>query len=230
MRQRATSAALLVPLLLVVIALEGIVLSLAIAAITVLAAREVFTLLRSAGYPALLALGSALALTVVLDAAFPDVLEGSGLLLIAIGVVLIAVAAFTRPDPRDGLGTWLATVFGALGAHDVLDGAIPFMALVRQRLEPGWRDEWNRDGPRLRVRLRVVDRHVVEQHVIAGQSRNMRDAAAHLASSHNPDRFDFSRHVSIPPPSLAQVWPGSSLALLLRRKIEDRDGFRPPRS
>lgn len=114
MRQRATSAAILVPLLLIVIALGGVVLSIAIAAITALAAREVFTLLRSAGHQALLALGSVLALTVVLDAAFPDVLEGSGLLLIAIGVVLTAVAAFVRLDPRDGLGTWMATVFGAL--------------------------------------------------------------------------------------------------------------------
>jgi phosphatidate cytidylyltransferase len=113
-RQRATSAAVLVPLLLVVIAIGGLAISLAIALITVVAAREVFTLLRGAGQPALAALGTVLALTVVLDAAFPDVLEGSGLLLIAIGVVLTAVAAFTRPDPRDGLGTWMATVFGAL--------------------------------------------------------------------------------------------------------------------
>lgn len=114
MRERATTAAVLVPVLLIVIALGGIVLSAAIAIITVLAGREVFTLLRAAGHPALLALGSVLALTVVLDAAFPGVLEGSGLLLIAIGVVLIAVASFTRPDPRDGLATWVATVFGAL--------------------------------------------------------------------------------------------------------------------
>jgi phosphatidate cytidylyltransferase len=113
-RERATTAAVLVPVLLIVIALGGIVLSAAIAIITVLAGREVFTLLRAAGHPALLALGSVLALTVVLDAAFPGVLEGSGLLLIAIGVVLIAVASFTRPDPRDGLATWVATVFGAL--------------------------------------------------------------------------------------------------------------------
>jgi phosphatidate cytidylyltransferase len=113
-RQRATSAALLVPLLLIVIALGGIALSVAIAAITLLAAREVFALLRTAGQPALSVLGAALAASVILDAAFPDVLEGSGLLLIAIGVVLTAVAAFTRPDPRDGLATWMATVFGAL--------------------------------------------------------------------------------------------------------------------
>jgi len=52
----------------------------------------------------------------VVDAAFPGVLEGSGLLLIAIGIVLVAVAAFARPDPRDGLATWMATVFGALYA------------------------------------------------------------------------------------------------------------------
>ena len=114
MRQRATTAAVLVPLLLIVIALGGVVLAGAIAVVTVLAAREVFALLRAAAHPALAGLGSVLALTVILDAAFPEVLEGSGLLLIAIGVVLVAVAAFTRQDPRDGLSTWMATVFGAL--------------------------------------------------------------------------------------------------------------------
>ena len=114
MRQRATTAAILVPVLLVVIAVGGLAISLAIALIMVVAAREVFALLKTAGQPALAALGTVLALTVVLDAAFPDVLEGSGLLLIAIGVVLTAVASFTRQDPRDGLGTWMATVFGAL--------------------------------------------------------------------------------------------------------------------
>jgi len=113
-RERATSAAILVPVLLVVIAVGGLAISLAIALITIVAAREVFALLKAAGHPALAALGTVLALTVVLDAAFPDVLEGSGLLLIAIGVVLTAVASFTRQDPRDGLGTWMATVFGAL--------------------------------------------------------------------------------------------------------------------
>ncbi len=114
MRQRATSAAVLVPLLVIVVALGGVALSVAIAVLTVLAAREAFALLRAAGHPTLPALGSVLALTVILDAAVPDVLEGSGLLLIAIGVVLVAVAAFTRTDPRDGLATWMATVFGAM--------------------------------------------------------------------------------------------------------------------
>ncbi|HEV8280950.1 MAG TPA: phosphatidate cytidylyltransferase [Candidatus Limnocylindrales bacterium] len=114
MRERATSAAVLVPILLIVLALGGAVLSIAVAVITLLAAREVFALLRSAGHPTLPTLGAVLALTVVVDAAVPGVLEGSGLLLTAIGIVLVAVAAFTRTDPRDGVATWMATTFGAL--------------------------------------------------------------------------------------------------------------------
>ena len=52
MRQRATTAVVLVPLLLIVIAIGGFAISIAIALITIFAAREVFTLLRSAGHPA----------------------------------------------------------------------------------------------------------------------------------------------------------------------------------
>jgi phosphatidate cytidylyltransferase len=114
MRQRAITAAVLVPALLVVIALGGVVLAAAIALIVVVAAREVFALLRTAGQPTLALLGTVLALLVIVDATFPKVLEGSGILLMAIGIVLIAVASFPIPDPRDGLATWVATVFGAL--------------------------------------------------------------------------------------------------------------------
>jgi phosphatidate cytidylyltransferase len=90
------------------------VLAVAVAAVTVLAAREAFTLLRDAGYPTLPLLGTVLALSVILDAGFPGVLEGSGLLLISVGVVLVAVASFANPNPRDGLSLWMATTFGAL--------------------------------------------------------------------------------------------------------------------
>lgn len=114
MRQRAISAAVLVPVLLLILTIGGPVLVVAVALATALAAVEVFRLLRAAGYPALSALGTALALAVVLEAAFPAVLEGSGLLLGTVGIVLIAVASFTRPDPHDGLATWMATVFGAV--------------------------------------------------------------------------------------------------------------------
>jgi phosphatidate cytidylyltransferase len=113
-RDRAISAAILVPALLLVLAVGGVALTLAVAAVTILAAREAFTLLRDASYPTLPLLGTVLALTVILDAAFPEVLEGSGLLLLAVGIVLVAVASFARPNPRDGLSMWMATTFGAL--------------------------------------------------------------------------------------------------------------------
>lgn len=114
MRQRAISAAVLVPVLLVVLALGGVVLAAAVALVTALAAVEVFRLLKGAGYSPFAALGTALALAVVLDAAFPEVLDGSGLLLVAVGIVLVAVASFTKVDPHDGLQAWMVTVFGAL--------------------------------------------------------------------------------------------------------------------
>lgn len=114
MRDRATSAAILVPALLIVLAVGGIVLAAAVAVATMFAAREGFKLLSDAGFPTLPLLGTALALTVVADAAFPGVLEGSGLLLMAVGIVLVAVAAFTRTNPLEGITTWMATVFGAL--------------------------------------------------------------------------------------------------------------------
>ncbi len=114
MRERAISAAVLVPVLLLVLAIGGPLIGAAVALATALAAVEVFRLLRSAGYVTFAALGTALALVVVLDAAFPELLEGSGLLLGAVGIVLVAVGSFSRPDPRDGLAIWMATIFGAL--------------------------------------------------------------------------------------------------------------------
>jgi phosphatidate cytidylyltransferase len=113
MRERAISAAILVPVLLVVLAIGGPAIALAIAVVTAVAGVEVFRLLRAAGHDVFPALGLVLAITIVLDAAFPDVLDESGLLLAAIGVVLIGVAALTREDPRAGLVAWIATVFGA---------------------------------------------------------------------------------------------------------------------
>jgi len=114
MRQRAISAAVLVPVLLVVLVLGGPVLAAAVALVATLAAIEVFRLLKGAGYTSYAALGTALALVLVLDTAFPEVLEGSGLLLVAVGIILVAIASFTNVDPRDGLQAWMATVFGSL--------------------------------------------------------------------------------------------------------------------
>jgi len=114
MQDRAISAAVLVPVLLVVLLFGGYVFAAFVAIITAIAAVEVFRLFRSAGSAPFAALGTALALVVVLDAAFPEVFEGSGMLLAGVGIVLVGVASFTKIDPRDGLQSWMATVFGAL--------------------------------------------------------------------------------------------------------------------
>lgn len=114
LRERATSAAVLVPPVAIVLALGGPWIVAFVVVATALAAIEVFRLLGSAGYPSVPALGIVLAIGVVLDAAAPAGLEGSGLILIAIGVILAAVGAFLKKDPREGLPTWGATVFGAL--------------------------------------------------------------------------------------------------------------------
>jgi phosphatidate cytidylyltransferase len=147
MRQRAISTVVLVPVLLLVLAIGGPVIGAAVALATALAAVEVFRLLRSGGYTTFAALGTALALVVVLDAAFPDVLEGSGLLLGGVGIVLVSVASFSRPDPHDGLAVWMATIFGAMyvsllsfvirlgHAAPSLPAAAPLHALGSER---GW--------------------------------------------------------------------------------------------
>jgi phosphatidate cytidylyltransferase len=116
LRQRAFSAAVLIPPLLLVLVLGGPWIVALILVATALAAVEVYRLLRSAGYPSVPALGIALALGIVVDAAAPVGLEGSGLILVAVGVILAAVGAFAKRDPREGLPTWFATVFGALYA------------------------------------------------------------------------------------------------------------------
>jgi phosphatidate cytidylyltransferase len=116
LRQRAISAAVLVPPLILVLILGGAWIVALIIVATALAAVEVFRLLRSAGYPSVPALGIVLALGIVVDAAAPVELEGSGLILVAIGVILTAVGAFAKRDPREGLPTWFSTIFGALYA------------------------------------------------------------------------------------------------------------------
>jgi phosphatidate cytidylyltransferase len=114
LRERVTSSAILVPALVGILVLGGAWIAAIVAVVTGLAAIEAFRLLRASGYPSLPTLGTLLAIAVVVDAAAPPLVAGSGLLLGAVGIMVIALAAFALPDPRDGLATWVTTVFGAL--------------------------------------------------------------------------------------------------------------------
>jgi phosphatidate cytidylyltransferase len=116
LRQRATSALFFVPPLLIAVVLGGVWIVAVVAVAAGLAAREVFALLTSAGYPSLPWFGLVLTVALILDAAAAPAADPNGNLLLAIGAILAAVGAFLRRDPRDGLPTWFATVFGALYA------------------------------------------------------------------------------------------------------------------
>ncbi|TMF34237.1 MAG: phosphatidate cytidylyltransferase [Chloroflexi bacterium] len=116
LRQRTISAAVLIPPLLVALILGRPWIVVVVVVATGLAAREVFGLLTAAGYSTLEWLGTAFAVALVVDAALAPAQDPSGSLLFAIGAILVAVGAFFRPDPRDGLPTWFATVFGTFYA------------------------------------------------------------------------------------------------------------------
>ena len=114
LRQRTVSAVLLIPPLAIALLLGGPWIVAVVAVATALAAWEVFQLLGAAGYPSLAWLGIAFAVAIVLDPAIGGEVDPSGMLLLAIGSILAAIGAFTRTDPRAGLPTWFATVFGAI--------------------------------------------------------------------------------------------------------------------
>ncbi|HEY3523198.1 MAG TPA: phosphatidate cytidylyltransferase [Candidatus Limnocylindrales bacterium] len=126
LRQRALSAAVLVPPLLVVLVLGEPWIALLIGLLVAGAAWETFRLLRATGSSVLTMLGIVLALglaaAVAVDAlpavvpALAPVIVSVAPVLVAVAVVLAAVGSFGRPDPRDGFATWIATTFGALYA------------------------------------------------------------------------------------------------------------------
>jgi CDP-diglyceride synthetase len=102
MRQRALSALVFVPPLLIVLALGEPWFGALIAAFVAVAAWEAARLLRGAGYAAVPWLVVAGALAVAADVASPAWLAGYGDLLVAAVVVAAAVAAFLEKDTRDG--------------------------------------------------------------------------------------------------------------------------------
>jgi phosphatidate cytidylyltransferase len=114
LRDRARSAAYLIPPLLVVLWLGGPWIALLVGAAVAIGAREAFRLLDAAGHPSFPALGTVLAVVVAVADTIAAIPGGSGLLLAAVGIVLVGSAALSRQDPRDGLAAFATTTFGAL--------------------------------------------------------------------------------------------------------------------
>jgi phosphatidate cytidylyltransferase len=114
LRDRARSAAILVPPLLIALWLGGAWIALVVALAVVLAGVEAFRLLTAAGHASLPVLGVVLAVVVALGDSLQQLPAGSGPLLIALGFVLVGIGALTRTDPREGLAVFATTTFGAL--------------------------------------------------------------------------------------------------------------------
>ena len=114
MRQRALSAAIFVPPLLVVLAIGEPWFGALIAVFVAVAAREAARLVRGAGYPAVVVLAVAGALAVAADVASPEPLRPYADLLVAATLIAAGVAAFVEKDTRVGFAAWIGTAFTAV--------------------------------------------------------------------------------------------------------------------
>lgn len=113
LRTRALSALVLVPPLVIALLIGPVALAAVLAIVAALGGIEAFRLLRMAGYPSMSLLGTMLAVAIVLEVALHPGGD-KGLVLVGVGAVLAGVGAFARLDPRDGLVTWITTLFGAI--------------------------------------------------------------------------------------------------------------------
>ncbi len=112
LRQRLVSAAILVPVVVAIFLLGRPWIDAFLVGLGALAAREAFALLGAAGYRGFARYGVVLAAVLVAGGSAPtDPFVPAG--LAALGALLAGAGAFTLAQPRDGLGTWIATVFGA---------------------------------------------------------------------------------------------------------------------
>ena len=114
MYQRALSAAIFVPPLLVVLAIGEPWFGALIAVFVAVAAREAARLVRGAGYPAIVVVAVAGALAVAADVASPEPLRPYAYLLVAATLIAAGVAAFVEKDTRVGFAAWIGTAFTAV--------------------------------------------------------------------------------------------------------------------
>ena len=140
LRDRARSAAILVPPLLIAVWLGGNWVLLLVTIAAAIAAMEAFRLLTAAGLASFPILGLVLAVILAVGDSVKALPGGSGLLLAALGVVLIGTGALTRHDPREGLAMFVTTTFGAL--YVALLGFVARLGMVDSAVDPssvlGW--------------------------------------------------------------------------------------------
>jgi phosphatidate cytidylyltransferase len=134
LRDRARSAAILVPPLLIAMWLGGLWVAIVVGIAVVLAGIEAFRLLTAAGHHSMPLLGIVLAVVVALGDSVKVLPGGSGLLLASLGIVLVGTGALTRLDPREGLAIFATTTFGAL--YIGMLGFVVRLTMTDSRVDP----------------------------------------------------------------------------------------------
>ena len=114
LQQRLASAAILAPLLLVVLWIGQPWIGIAIALAAFLAARELFGLMRQAGIPNEPLLGAAIAVAVVAEAWLVEEALGEAAVIAAAAIIIAAIGGLLRPRPAEGFAAWMSTAFGGL--------------------------------------------------------------------------------------------------------------------
>jgi phosphatidate cytidylyltransferase len=114
MQQRLISAAVMVPIVLVVFLLGQPWLTLGLAVVAGLAASEAARLLGAAGLPVERALVIVVPPIAVLGLGWDGAPEGAAITFVAAAIVVAGMAAFREPDVREGFLAWAGTAFGAL--------------------------------------------------------------------------------------------------------------------
>ena len=114
LRDRARSAAILVPPLLLALWLGGGWVVLVVGLATAIGAWEAFRLLTAAGHSSFPALGVVAAIVIAVGDSLKVLPGGSGILLAGLAIVLIGIGALTRQDPREGLAVFATTTFAAM--------------------------------------------------------------------------------------------------------------------
>jgi CDP-diglyceride synthetase len=157
LRERARSAAILAPPVLLALLLGGPWISLVVGVAVVVGGLEAFRLLTAAGHASFPSLGVVLAVVIALADSVRVLPGGSGLILASVGVVLVAAVAITRPDPREGLAVLMTTIFGAL--YVSLLGFVPRLAAVDAPVVAGSLLGWLGERAWVLILLLTVGRH-----------------------------------------------------------------------
>jgi phosphatidate cytidylyltransferase len=113
-QQRLISAAVLVPVVVIVFLLGQPWLTLGIAALAAAGGWEAAKLLRAAGVPAESALVVGVPPIAVLGLGLATPPEGATLAFVGGVLVVAGMVAFRYPEVRDGFGAWMSTTYGAL--------------------------------------------------------------------------------------------------------------------